>query len=162
MPPAQAAAPQLMGVRIKRREDPALITGQGRYTGDIQLDNMAVMMVLRSPYGHARIDSIDTTAAAAMPGVLTVITAADINDQMATPLPMVMGANDSYPVFHDINRYPLATGKVRHVGDPVAVVVAESKYAAADAIEAIDVSYSPLPAVADPGKGDDGGRAPTA
>jgi carbon-monoxide dehydrogenase large subunit len=139
-----------MGVRIKRREDPALITGQGKYTGDIVLDNMAVMMVLRSPYGHATIDSIDTSAAAAMPGVLAVITAADVNDQLAEPLPMTIGADESYPVFHSIARYPLAAGKVRHVGDPVAVVVAEDKYTAADALEAIAVSYTPLPTVVDP------------
>ena len=150
MPPAQAAAPQLMGVRIKRREDPALITGQGKYTADITLDNMAVMMVLRSPYGHATIDSIDTSAAAAMPGVLAVITAADVNNQMAAPLPMVMAADDNYPIFHNIPRYPLASDKVRHVGDPVAVVVAENKYVAADALEAIDVRYTPLPTVVDP------------
>ncbi|MEZ4680917.1 MAG: molybdopterin cofactor-binding domain-containing protein [Caldilineaceae bacterium] len=106
------------------------------------------------PYGHAtRIDSIDTrTPTTALPGVLAVITAADINDQMAAPLPMVMAANESYPVFHNINRYPLASDKVRHVGDPVAVVVAENKYAAADALEAIEVNYTPLPTVVDPEK----------
>lgn len=152
MAPTQAAAPQLMGVRIKRREDPALITGQGKYTGDITLDNMATMMVLRSPYGHATIERIDTSAAATMPGVLAVITAADINDHLAEPLPMVMAADENYPVFHNIAHYPLASDKVRHVGDPVAVVVAEDKYLAADAIEAIDVRYAPLAAVVDPEK----------
>ncbi len=152
MPPVQAAAPQLMGVRIKRREDPALITGQGKYTGDIVLENMAVMMVLRSPYGHATINRIDTRDAAAMPGVLAIITAADINDQMATPLPMVIGADENYPVFNAIPRYPLASDKVRHVGDPVAVVVAENKYAAADALETIVVDYTPLAVVVDPEK----------
>lgn len=140
-----------MGVRIKRREDPALITGQGKYTGDIQLDGMVYMAVVRSPYAHARIGRIDTSAAAAMPGVLGVFTGADLNPQLARPLPMDISLSDpEFSEQHEIARYPLATGKVRHTGDPVAVVVAESRYLAADAAEAVQVEYEPLPAVVDP------------
>ncbi|MEM7530614.1 MAG: xanthine dehydrogenase family protein molybdopterin-binding subunit [Chloroflexota bacterium] len=148
-----AAAPQFMGVRVKRREDPNLITGQGKYVGDFQPDNLAYMMILRSPYAHAVINSIDTSEAGAMDGVIGVYTADDINDQVSAPLPMVIPTGSApYSDAQDLPRYPLASGKVRHVGDPVAVVVAESKYQAADAMEAIYVDYDPLDAVVDPEK----------
>jgi carbon-monoxide dehydrogenase large subunit len=140
-----------MGVRIKRREDPALITGQGKYTGDIQLDGMVYLAVVRSPYAHARIKQIDTRTAAAMPGVLGVFTGADLNPQLKRPLPMDINLSEpEYSDQHRIDRYPLAMNKVRHVGDPVAVVVAESRYLAADAAEAVQVDYEPLPTVVDP------------
>ena len=146
------AAPQFMGVRIKRREDPKLITGQGQYTGDIQLDNMLHMAVLRSPYAHARIESIDVHAAQAMPGVVDVLTGADINGQLTGPLPMTMAFDESYSNAHEIARPVLSEHKVRYVGDPIAVVLAASAYEAADALDAIHVRYQPLPAVADPEK----------
>jgi aerobic carbon-monoxide dehydrogenase large subunit len=146
-----APAPQFMGVRIKRREDPALITGQGKYTGDIHLEGMVYMAVVRSPYAHARIKRINTSAAAAVPGVLGVFTGADLNPQLKRPLPMDTNLSEpEYSEQHEIPRYPLATNKVRHVGDPVAVVVAESRYLAADAAEAVQVAYEPLPVIVDP------------
>jgi carbon-monoxide dehydrogenase large subunit len=140
----------LVGTPIKRREDPRLITGQATYVDDIKLPGMLYMAVLRSPYGHARIRSINSEAARKAPGVVAVYTAQDLkgvvgNIPVAAPLPP-----------HITNgmgrRGPLAEGKVRFYGDPVAVVVAESRYAARDALELIDVDYEPLPAVVDPEK----------
>jgi carbon-monoxide dehydrogenase large subunit len=147
----QPAIPQFMGVRIKRREDPALITGQGKYTGDIYLEEMVYMAVVRSPYAHARINRIDTSAAKAMSGVLGVFTGVDINPHLSGPLPMDIEMQGlEYAEQRDARRYPLSMGKVRHVGDPVAVVVAESTYAAADAVDAVVVDYEPLPTIVDP------------
>ena len=146
-----AAAPQFMGVRIRRREDPALITGEGKYTGDLQLEGMAHMAVVRSPYPHARVRSIDSSAAKAMPGVIAVLTGADINPQMADVLPMPIPVTGSgYTNGHKTPRAVLATDKVRCVGDPLAVVVAESRYLAADAADAVVIDYEPLPGVSDP------------
>jgi carbon-monoxide dehydrogenase large subunit len=149
--PIQPAIPNFMGVRVKRREDPALITGQGKYTSDIHLEGMVYMAVVRSPYAHARIKGIDASAAAAMPGVLGVFTAADINPHLSEPLPMdIELAGLEYKEQRNARRYPLTADKARYVGDPLAVVVAESKYAAADALDAVVVDYDPLPAVTDP------------
>lgn len=145
----RAAVPQLMGVRIKRREDPALITGQGKYVGDIQLDGMLHLAVLRSPCAHAIIKEIDVSAARAMAGVVAVLVGAEINDAVAEPLP-VAPMNDSYRDKKLPNRYPLTTGKVCFLGEPLAVVVAETPYIAADAVEAIVLDYEPLPVVIDP------------
>ena len=86
----QLHAPQFMGARVTRREDPNLVTGKGKYTGDIQLEGMLHMAMVRSPYAHARIKSIDTSAALAMPGVIAVYTGADINPHMAKVLPVAM------------------------------------------------------------------------
>ncbi|MBE3564652.1 MAG: molybdopterin-dependent oxidoreductase [Thermogemmatispora sp.] len=140
----------LVGTPIKRREDPRLITGQATYVDDIKLPGMLYMAVLRSPYGHARIRSINTEAAKQAPGVVAVYTAQDLkgvvgNIPVAAPLPP-----------HITNgmgrRGPLAEGKVRFYGDPVAVVIAESRYGARDALDLIEVDYEPLPAVVDPEK----------
>ncbi|MEZ4870106.1 MAG: xanthine dehydrogenase family protein molybdopterin-binding subunit [Caldilineaceae bacterium] len=146
-----AAAPQFMGVRIRRREDPALITGEGKYTGDLQLEGMLYMAVVRSPYPHARIRSIDTSSASAMDGVVAVLTGADLNPQMADVLPVAIPVTGpGYSDGHETPRQVLATGKVRCVGDPVAIVVAESRYLAADAADAVMVDYEPLAGVSDP------------
>src|SRR5713101_5302670 len=136
----------LLGSPIKRREDPRLITGQATYVDDIKLPGMLHMAVLRSPYGHAHINSINTDAARKYPGVVAVYTAADIkgivgNIAVAVPLGKIaegMGV-----------RGPLAEGKVRFYGDPVAFVVAEDRYTARDARDLIEVDYEPLPAVVD-------------
>lgn len=146
---ARAPIPQFMGVRIKRREDPALITGQGKYVNDITLDGVLYMALLRSPYAHARILSIDTSQAKAMPGVVDVLVGGDINPHLAEPMPMVIPLGGPFTEGKNPRRYPLTTDKARHVGDPLAVVVAESPYIAADAVEAIMVDYDPLPAVTD-------------
>lgn len=136
-----------LGTPVKRREDPRLITGQATYVDDIKLVGMLHMMVLRSPYGHARINSINTEAARNHPGVVAVYTAEDLkgkvgNIPVAAPLPPHIDQGMG-------RRGPLAEGKVRFYGDPVAVVIAEDKYTARDGIDLIDVDYEPLPAVID-------------
>jgi len=136
----------MLGTSIKRREDPRLITGQATYVDDIKIPGMLYMSVLRSPYGHARINSINTDAARKHPGVVAVYTAEDMkgavgNIAIAIPLGEIangMGAHG-----------PLADGKVRFYGDPVAVVLAEDRYTARDARDLIDVDYEVLPVVMD-------------
>ena len=136
----------MVGTSVKRREDPRLITGQATYVDDIKLLGMLHMAVLRSPYGHARINSIKTDAARKLPGVVAVYTAADLkgkvgNIAIAVPLGHIaegMGA-----------RGPLAETKVRFYGDPVVAVIAESPYIARDALDLIEVDYEPLPAIVD-------------
>lgn len=145
-----AAAPQFMGVRIRRREDPALITGEGKYTGDLQHEGTVHLAVVRSPYPHARVRAIDTSAARALPGVLAVLTGAELNPQMANVLPAAPAEGPNYHNGHTTARTVLATDKVRCVGDPLAVVVAETRYIAADAADAVMVDYDPLPGVSDP------------
>jgi carbon-monoxide dehydrogenase large subunit len=136
----------MLGSPIKRREDPRLITGQATYVDDIKLTGMLHMAVLRSPYGHARINSINTEAARNQPGVVAVYTAEDLKGAVgdiavAVPLgKMTEGMGI---------RKPLAEGKVRFFGDPVAVVIAESRYTARDARDLIEVDYEPLPAAID-------------
>ena len=141
--------PQFMGVRIRRREDPDLITGRALFVADLQLDDMLHMAVVRSPFAHARIRDIDAQAALAIEGVVAVLTAKDVHPHLRAPLPMVIGPEE-YELLRWPKRYPLAEGKVRYVGDPVAVVVAQDPYTAADAVEQVRVDYEPLPAVTDP------------
>jgi carbon-monoxide dehydrogenase large subunit len=137
----------MVGTPIKRREDPRLITGQATYVDDIKLLGMLHMAVLRSPYGHARIKSINTEAARNHPGVVAVYIAEDLkgvvgNIPIAAPLPG--------PISEGLGRRgPLAEGKVRFYGDPVAVVIAEDRYTARDARDLIEVDYEPLPAAMD-------------
>ncbi len=137
----------MIGASIKRREDPRLITGQATYVDDIKLIGMLHMSVLRSPYGHARMKSIETEAARNYPGVVAVYTAEDLKGKVAdmsigVPLPPYIEKGMG-------RRGPLAEGKVRFYGDPVAVVVAEDKYIAWDALDLINVDYEPLPAAID-------------
>ncbi len=137
-----------VGQPVQRFEDLRLITGRGRYTDDVVLPNMAHAFVLRSPAGHATIKRIDTTAAKTMPGVLFIGTGDDIRaDGLGdVPCSTPLVGRDGKPR-HDTPRPVLAQGKVRHVGQPVAVVVAQTLAQARDAAEAIDVDYESLPAV---------------
>lgn len=130
----------ILGNEVKRTEDPRLLTGAGRYLDDLRLEGVASAVFVRSPIAHARITAIDTTQAAAMPGVLGVFTAADIPGTMQM-LPMPMPA---------LARPLLASETVRYVGDQVAVVVAETRTQATDAAELVVVDYDPLPVVIDP------------
>ena len=143
--------PQFIGAEVRRREDPALITGRGKFVADIALEGAATMALVRSPYAHANVNGIDRSQALAMPGVLTVFTAEDLNPDVAKPFPFMKGVDGGTleEVFEQ-ERFPLASDRVRHVGDPVAVVVAESPYVAADAVDAVLVDYEPLPVVTDP------------
>jgi aerobic carbon-monoxide dehydrogenase large subunit len=136
----------MLGTSIKRREDPRLITGEATYVDDIKLVGMLHMAVLRSPYGHARINSINTEAARNYPGVVAVYTAEDLKGGVqAVPVAVPLGKiAEGMGV-----RLPLAEGKVRFYGDPVAVVIADDRYTARDARDLIEVDYEPLPAVVD-------------
>ena len=138
---------QYIGAAIKRLEDPALITGRAKYTDDLQLPNMAYAAILRSPCAHARIKRIDTSKAAAMEGVIAVFTGEDIAQ---SGVPGVVPVGWLLPDLKTPPHPLLARDKVRHVGDGVAVVVAEDRYTAYDALEAIEVEYEPLPAVVNP------------
>ena len=137
------------GSGIRRREDPRLITGSASYTDDITLPGMLYAALLRSPYAHARINSIDTSQAADAAGVVAVYTGADTDGEIA-PAPCAWLLPDSGLEIADY--HCVAKDTVRYVGDIVAVVVAESRYQAYDALDLIDVDYEPLDAVVEPKK----------
>src|SRR6476659_4084056 len=139
--PTTPVLPKLVGQRIKRREDPRLIQGRGTYVDDIALIGMQHLAFKRSDVAHARITSIDTSAAEAMDGVEAVFTGAQIATFLA---PMPIGTPFPSP-----DHRAVATDTVRYSGEPVAVVVASDRYLARDAADAIDVTYDPLPAVVD-------------
>jgi carbon-monoxide dehydrogenase large subunit len=133
-----------VGSRIKRKEDIRLLRGIGKYIGDIHRPGMAHAAILRSPHAHARIVKIDAAAAMACPGVLGMLTAADMPGLKTIPMRTGM-----IPGLERSQQTPIATTKVRYVGDPVAVVVAQSRYLAEDALELINVEYERLDAVID-------------
>jgi aerobic carbon-monoxide dehydrogenase large subunit len=139
-----AVTERSVGSPVLRKEDPEFLTGRARYTDDLSLQGMLWMAVVRSPYAHARVKSVDVSNALAMDGVVAAFSGRDF--EWAGPLLM------AWPVTEDINsppHYPLAAEKARYQGDGVAVVVAESRALAEDAAEMIGVDYEPLPAVAD-------------
>ena len=136
----------VIGQRLLRREDPALLTGEAKYTNDLVIPGALHLAVLRSPYAHARIKSIDVSDAASMPGVVAVYTGRDLHAVWAAPMPC------AWPVTADMKNpahYPLAIDKACYVGDGVAAVLATSESASRDALDAIDVVYEPLRAVVD-------------
>src|SRR5437870_4277706 len=140
----QAAAPELGKART-RKEDARLLTGQTNWTDNIVLPGMLHMAFVRSPFAHARITSVDVSAARSMPGVIAAFSGADFAGEQGS-LPC------AWPVTADIvipHHPPMATDEVRYVGEAVAVVVARDRYEAADAIAAVDVNYEPLPPVLD-------------
>jgi carbon-monoxide dehydrogenase large subunit len=140
-------ATDVLGERVKRVEDPRFITGAGRYLDDIKLPGMARMAIMRSPYAHANIRSIDTSAAKAMPGVIAVFTGADIP---YNPLPMAWPAGGASRIRNNVNTpRVLATDSVKWTGEGVAAVIAETDEQAIEAIDAIRVDWEPLPAVVD-------------
>ncbi len=136
---------RLFGASIKRREDPRLITGKGNYTDDIRLPGMTHAAFVRSPYAHARIRSIDFAEAAKQPGVIAVYIGKDLADGGVNPIP-VGWLLDGLKMGE---RRALAIDRVRYVGEAVAMVIGENAHAARDGAELVDVSYEPLPAVAD-------------
>lgn len=136
-----------IGDSVRRLEDPRLLTGGGRYTDDTRLGQKAARAyVLRSPHAHADIKSIDTTAAKKAPGVLAVFTGADVEKEGFGDVPCLVPLDnrDGTPRA-DTSRPMLAKDRVRHVGDPVALVVAETLEQAKDAAELIEVDYAPRP-----------------
>ena len=137
--PASTRTGRSASATCARKEDARFIRGQGNYVDDIQLPGMLHGAVLRSPFAHARIVSIDTTAALQHPKVHAVLTGADLQARGLAWMPTISG--DMQAV--------LATDKVRFQGQEVAFVVADDRYSARDALELIDVEYEPLPVVVD-------------
>ena len=140
---------QFFGQRIKRNEDPRLLTGQALFVDDVELPGMLHVAFVRSPYAHARIQAIDLSAARQHPGVVAVYSADDLGDYWRTgpllvPPPPIEGLT-----FHERTQPVLARGKVRFLGEPVAAVVAVSRYVAEDAAALVHVNYESLPAVVD-------------
>jgi carbon-monoxide dehydrogenase large subunit len=139
-----------IGQAVRRKEDVRFITGTGRYTDDIDRPNQAYAHFLRSPHAHAAIRAIDVSAAKAAPGVIGVYTAADVAEaglDVIKAAPLVKNRDGSdHP---NPGRTLLAADRVRHVGDPVVLIVAETRAAAEDAAELVEIDYDPLPAVVD-------------
>ena len=129
-----------IGASIKRLEDKRFLQGQGNYIDDMQLPDMLHAAVLRSPYAHAKIIDIEVSAALEEPGVVTILTFADLIS--VKPIPIRLNPYGSLEPFL---QYPLASNRVRYVGDPVALIIAHSRYQAEDVLEHILVQYDPLP-----------------
>ena len=138
---------RIFGSGIRRREDPRLITGRASYTDDIKIPGMVHAAILRSPYAHAIITSIDTSEAAQQPGVIAVYTGEDTDGILnGLPCAWLIPNSDLKTPDHPA----IAKDRVRYVGDAVAAVVAETRYQAEDALEFISVEYEALDAVIDP------------
>jgi carbon-monoxide dehydrogenase large subunit len=134
----------VVGTRLLRKEDPKLLTGEARYVDDLVLPGSVWLGMVRSPFAHARITSIDSTAALNLPGVRHVFTGPDLRDAWAGAMPC------AWPVTEDMKNpehWPVAVDKACYLGEIVAVVVADSRYAARDGVGAVEVEYDPLPAV---------------
>src|ERR671925_752774 len=141
----------MIGAKIHRREDPRLVSGHGHYADDFVRPHTAHLAIVRSPFAHARIVSIDPSAATSAPGVLAVYTAQDFE-------PVISGTMPVAPAFvaekkETAARYPIAKTEACFQGEPVAVVVAETRYQAADAAGLVGIDWGPPPAGLGPGKG---------
>ena len=139
----QSTGERLVGTSMARVEDQRFLTGRGKYIADLSLPNMLHVAVLHSPYGHARIISVDTSAIEEMPGVVGILTGEEVKS-MTLPF-----SNLLEPPYDKLEDYCLAVGKVRYVGEPVVAVAAEDKYVARDALELIDIEYEPLEVLTD-------------
>ncbi len=135
-----------VGRSVRRKEDHRLLTGRGKYAADFRLPGMLHAAVLRSLHAHARLGAIRSKAALALPGVVGVVTAADLG--AIGRIPVRLGQRPSTTAVACLQP-PLARDKVRYVGEPVAVVIATSRYLAEDALDLLEVDYDPLPTVAD-------------
>src|SRR5262245_39740781 len=132
-----------IGRSMRRKEDPRLLTGRGKFAADFRLPGLLHATVVRSPHPHARLGAIRAKAALALPGVVAVVTAEDLG--AIGRIPVRLGPRASIVA---CLQPPLARDRVRYVGEPVAFVVAASRYVAEDALELIEAEYEPLPAVA--------------
>ena len=135
------ATARLLGASIKRREDPRFITGKGNYTDDLKLAGLTHAVFVRSPHANAKIRKIDTAKASKVPGVVAIFTGKDLTGVNSLPCGWLL------PELKIPPHMPLATDAARYVGDPVAIVIAESQSAASDAAEAVQVDWDVLPAV---------------
>ena len=136
----------LVGASPKRKEDGRFVAGRGRYLDDVRVEGLLHLAVVRSPHAHARVAGVDGAAARACDGVIAVLTLADLPELAAATVPPLVPEPKGRPYVHPV----LAGARVRHVGEPVAVVVATSPYAAADGVERVAVAYDPLPAAVSP------------
>ena len=134
---------RMIGASVPRREDNRLLTGQGRFLDDLELPDALSAAFLRSPHAHARIRALDLDAARRMSGVVAAFSGADLMAIQQPLAPKVL-----HPDLIDFPRLPMPPEEVHYVGEPVAIVIAESRYLAEDALELIDVDYQALPAVA--------------
>lgn len=134
----------MVGAKVKRKEDPGLITGSAKYTGDMKIAGLRHVTLVRSPYAHAKIVSIDTSSAKAIDGVIDVITGADFADKYEM-FPVGGGPE----VFVDRSHYALSVDRVRHVGEAVVAVISESPEVGMDAAEAVEIEWEALPAYGD-------------
>ena len=140
-------ATQTLGASIKRKEDPRLLTGEAKYLDDVQIPGMVHAAILRSPYAHAKIKSINKDKAVKVPGVITILTGEDFKDLPALPCAWQAEAGR---IQNNVNTpRVLEIDRVTHTGMGVAVVVAENRYIAEDALNLIEVDYEPLPVVVD-------------
>ena len=133
-----------VGAPVKRKEDAPLLAGEARFVDDLELPGALAMVVVRSPYAHARIMAIDVEEAKRAEGVVAVLTGADLHDDWKAAMPC------AWPVTEDMKNpphYPLAASNVKYEGDGVAVVIADSRSQRSDAAELVQVEYEPLPAV---------------
>src|SRR5215471_8574653 len=155
---AQIAAERYTGASIKRSEDPRILTGNGRYIDDLKLPGMLHAAFVRSPLAHARVLAVDVSAAQALPGVVAVLTGADLESMTVRgqdPLFAMMSGGGPMPDYS-----LLVTDRARFVGDPVAVVVAESRYLAEDGCDLVEADYEDLPPVASAAAALDAGSPP--
>src|SRR6516165_7963049 len=137
--------PKNIGARVKRVEDRRLLTGEGMFTADRMVPGALHVAFRRSDHAHALISRIGTSAAAELPGVFAIYTAHDFDDLVGP-----VRAPSRMQNYHETELYPLARGKVRYVGEPVAAVLAENRYLAEDARDRIEIAYEPLATVTDP------------
>ena len=134
----------LVGKKVRRREDPRLITGTATYLDDVKIPGMYHACIVRSPHAAARVKSVNVKPALERPGVVAVFTGADVKDVPSVPcVAQLPGLRQPY-------HHVLAQDRVYFVGHPVAVVVARDRYLAADGADAVEVEYDETPAVADP------------
>ena len=142
-----------LNARVLRSEDARLLTGRALFVDDVQLDGMLHVAFVRSDYAHGRLKSVDVSAAKQRPGVAAVFTAGDLGDYWRPGPVLVPPPPIPNLVFHGCTQVPLAKDKVRHVGEPIAMIVAESRYVAEDALRDVVVDIEPLDAVVDLEKG---------
>src|ERR1044072_4648056 len=140
---------RMMGARVRRKEDPRLITGSSTYVDDLRLQGMGHVGILRNIYGQAKINGIDTSAAKALPGVIAVYTGAEFK-RFTGPMPHGGGEGAGGQKGQvTIQTWPIEAERVRPGAQAIAVVVGESRHSARDALDLIEVDYEPLPAVTD-------------
>ena len=140
------AISKAVGQPVKRVEDPRLLAGQGRYVDDLRLPRMVSAAFVQSPHAHARLRRVDVSRAAALPGVVGVLT----GEEAARRCRPWRGILTDYVGMKTPLQYPLAVDKVRYVGEPVVAIAAVDRYVAEDACDLVEVDYEPLPAVVDP------------